>query len=251
MQFVRYTAELKRRGAATVRVQCRPPLAELLATATGVDGVVGSERPPAHDFWVFALSLPHLLAARLDTIPAALPYVRAGADRLATWAPRLPPGPRIGLVWKGSPDHANDAQRSLGSLSALAPLWSVPGVSFVSLQHGLAGDEAQELAGAQPLWHLGGAIADFADLAAVVAQLDLVICVDTAVAHVAGALGQPVWVMLPAARTDWRWLEGRTDSPWYPGVMRLWRQAHPGAWAPVVDRIAQALPDWLSKEKRP
>jgi hypothetical protein len=145
------------------------------------------------------------------------------------------------LVWKGNPQFENDADRSLPGLDVLAPLWQVAGVQFISLQKGAGEDQAMQPPAGLPLLHLGSQITDFADTAAIVAGLDLVICVDTAIAHLAGALGKPSWLLLPHYKTDWRWLEGRADSPWYPGVMRLFRQSASAGWTGVVAELALAL----------
>lgn len=247
IQFVRYAAVLKQLGATTVRVACRQALQPLLETCPGVDEVLCEGTPlPDHDFWVFALSLPFGCGTTLETLPRRLPYLAPRADRLAQWQARLGPrtGLRVGLVWKGLPDHRNDPHRSLPSLATLAPLWEVPGVQFVSLQRGPGSEEATQAPGDRPLLHLGDGIRDFGDTAAIVAQLDLVICVDTAVAHVAGALAKPCWVLLPAVGTDWRWMRDREDSPWYPGVMRLYRQPRAGDWEGPVRRIAADLRAW-------
>jgi ADP-heptose:LPS heptosyltransferase len=147
----------------------------------------------------------------------------------------------VGLVWKGRSEHKNDANRSLPGLHTFAPLWSVPGVTFISLQKGQGEEEANAPPAGQPIAPLGSGIKDFADSAAIVAQLDLVISVDTAIAHLTGALGKPCWVLLPAfGTTDWRWLQEREDSPWYAS-MRLFRQQDPGDWERPVKRIYQAL----------
>ncbi len=131
---------------------------------------------------------------------------------------------RVRLVWKGNPKHHNDAHRSLPSLALLTQLWSVPGVDFVSLQKGQGEDEARQPPGSLPLLHLGSEIDDFADTAAIVAQLDLVVCVDTSTAHLAASLGKPCWVLLPNQDVDWRWMDDCEDSPWYPGTVRLFRR---------------------------
>jgi hypothetical protein len=143
----------------------------------------------------------------------------------------------------------NDANRSLPGLSILSPLWSVPGVSFVSLQKGQGEEEALNPPSNQPLVHFGSDIEDFADTAAIVEQLDLVICVDTSIAHLAGALNKPCWVMLPGVRTDWRWMRDREDSPWYPGI-RLFRQREAGNWDEVVERVRKALIAVMSDRAR-
>ncbi len=243
VQFIRYAQLLKARGLARLTIRCPAPLRDLLATAVGVDEVITDAGPvPPHDYWSFPLSLPLRLGTTLESIPATLPYLRAPPDRREHWRTRLPVGGlKIGLVWSGNPGHRNDANRSLPGLDTLRPLWSVPGISFVSLQKGAAEEEAAT--SSLPIVHLGSDIRDFADTAAIVDQLDLVICVDTAVAHVAGALGKPCWVLLPAIGCDWRWLRDRSDSPWYPGAMRLFRQKERGDWSSVIDEVAAALRD--------
>jgi hypothetical protein len=152
----------------------------------------------------------------------------------------LPPGRKIGLVWKGNPKHHNDANRSLPSLATLAPLWSVPGVSFVSLQKGQGEEEGQSPPAGQPLLHLGTDLTDFADTAAIIGELDLVICVDTSAAHIAASLGKPCWVLLPREDIDWRWMREREDSPWYPQTLRLFRQAADESWSAAVERVRLA-----------
>lgn len=246
IQFCRYIPLLKQHGAARITLVCKTPLKALMETLEGADTVLGVDEAAtaiaAHDYWTYPLSFPLYCKTDLASIPAPIPYLRAPSDRVARWSARLPrDGLRVGLVWKGNKFHDNDSQRSLPNLSTLAPLWSVPGVRFVSLQKGQAEDEARHPPRDQPLVHLGDEIGDCADTAAIVAQLDLIICVDTAVAHLAGALGKPCWVMLPACKTDWRWLRGRSDSPWYPGSMRLFRQPHGEDWTPVILDIKQAL----------
>ena len=144
-------------------------------------------------------------------------------------------------MWKGNPNFENDADRSLPSLEVLAPLWKVAGVNFISLQKGAGEEEAAKPPNGLALINLGSQFADFADTAAVVMNLDLVICVDTAIAHLTGALGKPCWVLLPEYKTDWRWLIDHTDSPWYPGVMRLFRQSTIGDWDSVVNELVVAL----------
>ncbi|MDK9703746.1 MAG: tetratricopeptide repeat protein [Sulfuritalea sp.] len=252
IQFVRYLPMLKARGARHLTLACKPPLKALFAAQGLADRVISTAdwRPAMaaeFDFWCYPLSLPLHFATTLDNIPAAIPYLKAEPAGIARWASRLPPaGPRVGLVWKGSPTHKNDASRSLPSLAILAPFWSLPGIAFVSLQKGSGEEEAGAPPAGQPLMHLGGEMADFADSAAILSQLDLLICVDTAAAHLAGALGKPCWVLLPDYKTDWRWLEARADSPWYPRVMRLFRQTTDDDWGGVVDRVVAALKEWMA-----
>lgn len=244
IQFARYIPWLKAQGARQVTLVCKPPLVELLRTVPGVDGVFAAEGEhlvvPAQDYWVLPMSLALHHKTTLETIPTPLPYVQALPERLAAWAPRLPgEGFRVGVVWAGSASHRNDSNRSLPSADLLAPLAAIPGVSFVSLQKGER--EGEALPASMDACRLGPDLADFADTAAVVAQLDLVITVDTAVAHVAGALGKPCWVLIPWLGVDWRWLLEREDSPWYPGALRLFRQAAEGGWPAVISRVAEAL----------
>ena len=247
VQLARYVQLLRQRGAARVSLQCKTALKPLLVTTTGVDAVYGgAERFDTHDYWALAFSLPGLLGTTLETIPARLPYLSADPERVRAWEHRIPVAKRrIGLVWKGSAGHGNDLNRSLPDLQALAPLWpACEDAAFASLQKGQGEDEAARAGPEQPIVDLAPGIADFADTAAILAQLDLLICVDTSTAHVAGALGRPCWVLLPAVGCDWRWLTEREDSPWYPGVMRLFRQAPGEPWAAVVERVAQALRAW-------
>jgi hypothetical protein len=161
---------------------------------------------------------------------------------VAAWAPRLASGaPRVGLVWSGNPVHRNDHNRSI-PLATLLPL-TATGVALHALQHGIRAGDRDALAAMPPLIDLGSGFRDFADTAAVIAGLDLVIAVDTSVAHLAASLGKPTWVLLPFV-ADWRWLLGRDDSPWYPSV-RLFRQTARGDWAGVVERVGRALADFV------
>jgi Flp pilus assembly protein TadD len=253
IQLCRYATELKARGAKSVGLLCHPGLKALFATLEDIDLVISfaEQMPEMHwDFWVPPLSLPYRCATRLDTIPAHLPYLAAPADRIEKWAPlALPEGVRVGLVWRGNPKFENDADRSLASLGLLAPLWSVPGASFISLQKGAGEDEARRPPEGLALLALGDALEDFADTAALIERLDLLICVDTAVAHLAGALGKPCWVLLPDYKTDWRWLTGRSDSPWYPGALRLFRQTETG-WGDVIAEVAVALEEFVRDARR-
>jgi len=226
----------------------------------------------AHDFWTFPLSLPRYAGTDLNTLPGApIPYLRATPALSAAWSARwqlaeaadaqrvestnAPRALRVGLVWRGNPKHDNDADRSLPGLDTLAPLWSVPGVRFANLQAGRACNDQLTLLRASDdqltllrasndqltLLDWGPELRDFADTAAAVNALDLLICVDTSIAHLAGAMGRPCWVMLPHYRTDWRWLRERDDSPWYPMGMRLFRQPARGAWTSVVEQVRVAL----------
>ncbi|WP_109050264.1 tetratricopeptide repeat protein [Azospirillum sp. TSA6c] len=243
LQFARLIPLVKARGARRIVLHCRAPLVRLLAGLEGVDAVTAAlPDPGAYDLWVPLLSLMQRLAVAPDRIPAAVPYLTPPPDAVRHWSGVLPETEdlRVGLVWAGDPrlGHAaasrTDARRSL-ALAQLAPLLTVPGVSWVSLQKGPAAAQLDRPAVFDPM----SGVTDFADTAAIVRQLDLVIGVDTAVVHLAGALGVPVWV-LSRFSGCWRWLLDRDDSPWYP-TLRLFRQQRPGDWAPVVARMREEL----------
>ena len=242
IQFVRYAAMLRRMGARVI-VECDDALARLFATLDGVERVVRRSDPtPPHDAWAALMSLPHLLGTTLATIPAEVPYLRAEPELAERWRTRLATtaGLRVGLVWAGNPDFGHDPQRSV-PLAALLPLMTVEGVSFFGLQKGGGRRELDGWQGRLPpcFTDLGDEIGDFADTAAILANLDLVVCVDTAVAHLAGALGRPVWTLLRDVG-DWRWLDRGERTPWYP-TMRLFRQERPGSWDSVVAGVGAAL----------
>lgn len=247
IQFGRYLALLKARGAAWITLACAPVLHRLFGSVAGIDAVVDGNSELArapYDYWTLPISIARYVGTTLDSIPPAV-YLKPDAALVEKWRQTLSglPGVKVGLVWKGNAAHGNDRHRSLPSLETLRPLLSVPAISFVSLQKGQAEAEARSLDGGAPVLDAGPDIVDFADSAALIAQLDLIVCVDTAVAHLAGSLGTPCWVMLPATGLDWRWVRGRADSPWYPSTMRLYRQAVAGDWAPVVEQIAEACLD--------
>jgi Flp pilus assembly protein TadD len=216
IQFARFAPMLRDMGA-DVTLLCAPPLASLFQVL-GVNVVpveFGASLPPA-DFWAPLMSLAYRLGTDEATIPAA-PYLSAPPDRRERWAGAMP-SDGVGVVWHGSRTHANDAQRSMPSPDLLKPLEAI-GARLVDLQEPRG---------------------DFADTAALIEQLRLVITVDTATAHLAGAMGAPCWVMISKFCADWRWLEHRSDSPWYPSV-RLFRQTQAGDWAGVVAEVAAAL----------
>ena len=247
LQFCRYAALLKARGAARVAVYCHPALKQLLTTLAGADEVYAIDDASSAggwDCWTLPMSLPQYFDTRVDNVQAPIPYLSADAALAAQWAAALPEAPlRVGLAWRGNPNFENDADRSLPSLQMLAPLGAADGVQFVSLQKGLGESEALQAPAGMRLHAAGAALRDFADTAALISNLDLVISIDTAVAHLAGALGKPCWLLLPDYRTDWRWLTARADTPWYP-QMRLFRQPRAGDWASVVTAVAAALQSW-------
>jgi tetratricopeptide (TPR) repeat protein len=242
LQMVRYVPLLAALGAHVI-LRVQRPLLALLAGMGGAT-VIGSDDPaPPHDCQIPLMSLPLALGTRLDDIPARLPYIQADAALCAQWLQRLGPArvqpraPRIGLAWAGSPTHNNDGARSIPLQNMLTLVR--PGLDVIALQRDLSAVNKLQLARQPALRSFASAQTDFAQSAALVAQLDLVICVDTSIAHLAGALGKPVWLLLPYA-PDWRWMLEREDSPWYPG-MRLFRQRQPGNWDEVLVRVAAAL----------
>ena len=198
-----------------------------------------NESLPPYDAHLPLLSLPRVLSTTGATIPAKVPYIIAPPDRRAEMRARLDAqvGLKVGLAWAGNREHANDRNRSC-PLAALGPLFGLPGIAWFSLQQGAASADIATVSGAQRLVPLpAGAV--LADTAALIAELDLVITVDTSIAHLAGALGQPTWVLLPFA-PDWRWLLERSDSPWYPTV-RLFRQPRPRDWSAVAIGVVEVL----------
>jgi tetratricopeptide (TPR) repeat protein len=240
IQFIRYAGELARMGGV-VLVECQSrAIAPLLARVPGVSRVLVRGEPlPEFDCHAPIMSLPHLCGTRLSTIPAEVPYLFPDPGLAEIWRPGVAgSGLRVGLVWAGRRSYKDDGKRSL-NLELFAPLAGVPGVRFFSLQVGEGADQAATPPAGMELTDLGAGIRDFADTAAIMAHLDLVISADTAVAHLAGALGKRVWVLLPMA-CDWRWLLEREDSPWYPGAC-LFRQRRRGDWGEVLERVARRL----------
>jgi tetratricopeptide (TPR) repeat protein len=238
IQGLRYAPLVAARGARVV-LEVPPPLRRLAASVAGVAEIIAAGQAlPRFDFSCPMLSLPRAFATTLETIPADVPYLTTPPETVAQWRERLAGGAfKVGIAWAGSPLHRNDARRSIG-LETLAPLFKRDGVRWFSLQ---VGDHAGDLAllPQATATDLAPYLTDFAETAAAIAQLDLVITVDTAVAHLAGALGRPCWVML-RFRPDWRWLIAREDSPWYRSL-RLFRQRAPGDWNEVVARLRSAL----------
>lgn len=256
IQFCRYARLAKEHGATHVALLCHPELKRLLRSMTDIDDIIGyDEALPAMawDYWTMPLSLPWLFNTTLDTVPARLPYLFAEATDVRRWkqliddteqdsehascgAPTQPL--RVGLAWQGNPQFENDLDRSLPTLDLLAPLGNIEGTRYFSLQKG---EPARSTSTSLSLCDLTARIEDFADTAAFVTNLDLVITIDSAVAHLAAAVGTRCWVLLPAYQPDWRWLAERADTPWYPELMRLFRQQHAGDWAPVVRQVVDAL----------
>jgi Flp pilus assembly protein TadD len=240
IQFARYAPLVKERGGRVV-LQCQPSLLTLLSTCPGIDFLVAHE-VYAFDVQAPLLSLPGIFNTTLETIPARVPYLAADPEQVRRWRTELErcPGFRIGITWQGDRRHRNDLRRSV-ALAQFAPLAELEGVRLVSLQVGPGTEQLAEAGPRLGVIDLASRFdcSSFTDAAAVVKGLDLVVTVDTALAHLAGALGVPVWVALPFA-PDWRWLLGREDSPWYP-TMRLFRHRRPGDWDDVFARIAEAV----------
>ena len=239
LQFCRYADAMVARGARVI-LQVDRPLVRLLSTLDGISLVAGlDEALPPFDFHIPMLSLPLALATTPETIPVRIPYLRADPKDVATWEARLGARrmPRIGLAWAGNPSQAKDRDRSM-PLASLASLLALP-VQFVSLQKEMRDADAAELARHAGLLHFGPELGDFADTAALAQCCDLVIAVNSSVAHLAGAIGKPVWIPLPFA-PDWRFVVGRDDSAWYPTAKLFW-QSRPGEWGEVVGRMVMEL----------
>ncbi|MEP7030698.1 MAG: tetratricopeptide repeat-containing glycosyltransferase family protein [Pseudolabrys sp.] len=240
IQFLRYVPMVAMRGAKIV-LELPDALIPLLGPVNGVAAVVNRDQArPWVDLHCSLLSLPLAFGTTLATIPERPDFLRVPDDRASKWRARLPRNcaRRIGLVWSGKPTHNNDHNRSI-ALSRLAPLRALSGVTFVSLQREFNEADRAELAQWPGLVRLEDELSDFADTAAVIAELDLVIAVDTAVAHLAASLGKPVWILLPQV-LDWRWMLDREDSPWYRSA-RLFRQTTLGNWDSVIARVALEL----------
>ena len=240
IHFIRYVPRLQADGATVVAV-VQPELATLLESIPGLTCYKPGTDDVVADCHVALLDLPMHYGTTLDNLPAQVPYLKAPAEKVAQWRERLKPwdGKRkVGIAWAGSPVQVNNRNRSM-PLSALAPLLDMQGVQCFSLQKGPGGGFTDMTPAAQALVDLTGEWNDFSDSAAMIECLDLVITVDSAVAHLAGALGKPVWVLL-APNPDWRWLLERDDSPWYP-TMRLFRRGFGEQRATQVRRISAAM----------
>lgn len=240
-QFLRFASVLAQRGA-TVDLCVREPLLPLVERIAGVRRAFSGKPDGEYDFWVPMMSVPSCIGMDLSDIPADVPYLFADKAKIKAWRKRLGATDKskrkVGLVWAGSPTFGNDRYRSM-TLTDLSALGESDNVAWYALQKGPAHAQLADAPPALRAHDFTAELNSFEDTAALIMNLDLVIAVDTGVAHLAGALGKPVWLMLPA-NSDWRWLESRRDSPWYPG-MRLFRQAVLGDWAPVVKEVTEAL----------
>jgi len=246
IQFIRYLPLLQQSGGRII-IECQAELQRLFQTMAGGCQIVPRGRPlPAFDLHCPLLSLPRVFETNLANIPNNVPYLHADSEDAKRWQHRLAdhfPLLKVGLAWAGNPIHKNDRNRSM-NLVTLAPMGQLPGARFFSLQKGAAAAQAKTPPSGLELIDWTQELNDFADTAAFIANLDLVIAVDTAVAHLAGAMDKPVWTLLPFV-ADWRWLAERQDSPWYPS-MRLFRQPREGDWHSIIAPVAQALSQWIS-----
>ncbi len=246
LQFVRYAPLMAERGAS-ILLEVHTPLVKLFQGLGCVDAVVElGAPPPEYDLQCPLMSLPMACRTTLETVPAEVPYLAAPADRLTHWRKYLGQPPRgrngrkrrVGLVWSGNPDHTHDRLRSM-PLARLAPLLARTDLEFHVVQAQVRPADRDVLDAMPEIRDHSRALGDFTDTAALLSLMDLVISVDTSVAHLAGALARPTWLML-AFSAEWRWLVGRTDSPWYP-TMRLFRQSQPGVWDDVLAAVMDAL----------
>lgn len=248
IQFCRYARLLAKRGAK-VAMAVQDPLYSLLRPmGPDIQILKNDEVPATFDYHCPLLSLPLAFGTTLENIPCEPAYIFADAQRSKAWEARLPPRTkaRIGIVWAGNAKQKNDRNRSIG-LSALAPILA-DDVQWISLQKELRAGDAALLRDLPQIAHYGEELADFSDTAALLDRMDLLISVDSSVAHLAGAMGKPVWIAL-AFNADWRWLAGRDDNPWYPSA-RLFRQDKLGSWDHVVARLGAALCDYLGSSSK-
>ncbi|MGE3297459.1 MAG: DUF5672 family protein [Porticoccaceae bacterium] len=251
LQFIRYAGRLADQGGRIALHVRQAHVAKLLRNVHGVSEVYAGEAAiPAHDYFCHLLSLPRLCGTRsLAAIPADVPYLEAQVDRRAHWRQRLDAVParlRVGLSWAGNPANPDDRYRSC-PLQELASLCELPEVAWINLQLGTGREELRGMP--MPILDWGDEQTDYAETAALMAELDLIITVDTSIAHAAGALGRPVWVMLQHS-ADFRWLSDRTDSPWYPSA-RLFRQPRAGDWSAVAADLRAALAAWAVEPSAP
>ena len=235
LQFVRYVEMVKALGARVV-LEVQAPLVSLFDGLFDVESLVKQGDPlPSLDCHCPLMSLPLAFQTTLSSVPSAVLYLKPSPEKERFWAEKLGATSRlrVGLVWSGDPRHQNDKQRSIALSELMAAL--PPGFEYVSLQSEIRDSDSQALEERDQLVHFGSELNDFSDTAALCAQMDVVVCVDTSVAHLSGAMGKPTFLMLPY-NPDWRWLLERTDSPWYP-TMQLYRQAQLGNWQSALEKV--------------
>jgi tetratricopeptide (TPR) repeat protein len=234
IQFARYLPVIREAGGIPVLV-CPAAIAPLIRAMPGAQVVSRGEALPRYDAWIDQMSLPRVFHATLETLPGASGYLQADPARVAAWRATLPVGRKVGVVLAGNALHGNDRRRSI-PLRMVFPLPEIPSVTYINLHHG-------PTAAGLGLPDLTARLRDYAETAALLANLDLTVTVDTSIAHLAGAMGRPAWVLLPAA-PDWRWLLQRADSPWYASL-RLLRQQRAGDWAALLAKVMRELPRFL------
>jgi len=250
IQFVRYLPRVKARGG-TVIFETLKPLIGLLQGFPGIDELI-EYCPPnkasvKFDVYTSLLDLPNIFGTTLETIPAEVPYIYADPAKAKHWRSKLTgPDFKVGIVWAGSPEHGNDRYRSC-KLEFFKPLTKIDGVRLFGLQKGKAATQMDELADTIPVTNISKEFEDFTDTAAAIENLDLVISVDTSVLHLAGAMGRPVWTLLPFV-PEWRWMLDREDSPWYP-TMRLFRQSNWNRWDHLFQQVAEELKIMVKRQK--
>jgi tetratricopeptide (TPR) repeat protein len=241
LHFIRYAPLLADRGAKVI-VKCQPQLLSLIKQIDGIHAIAAREdHLPPFDLQCPLLSLPLAFNTTVETIPARIPFISAPPDRIAAWRNRIGPRNnrlRIGLAWAGQPKHRNDRRRSM-RLDQFAPLAEIKSAQFFSLQKTAAPAQPISPPPGMDFTDFTSDLHDFAETASLIANLDLIISVDTAVAHLAGAMGKPVYLLLPTV-PDWRWMLDRSDTPWYP-TMKLFRQPTIGDWPTVIANITRAL----------
>ncbi len=238
LNFSRYVALIAESGGKVI-LECQPELHSLMKELDGLEQIIGPGDPlPDFDVQAPLMSLPRIMKHEIDSIPTQCPYLKPPAQ--AGFPVHVPPGTikKIGIVWAGKPTHKNDHNRSV-SVENFLTFARIPGVTLYSLQKGPESSQREECSCGTLIRELAGGCEDFGDTAKVMLQLDLIITVDTAVAHLAGGLGLPVWVAIPY-NPDWRWMRKRSDSPWYP-TMTLFRQKKADEWGPVFDAMLKRL----------
>jgi len=247
IHMARYVSLVAQRGGKVI-LESPGPLVRLFRHLPGLSEIVHFGDPLPHfDIHCPLMTLPLVFRTTLETIPAPIPYLKADPQLTAHWQQKMPPDPnrpRIGIVWAGAPNNKNDRNRSM-SLDHLAPLAQVKNARFFSLQKGPAAAQTARPPKGLDLTDFTQEITDFADTAAIAANLDLIIAVDTSVAHLAAALGKPTWIMIPYM-PDWRWLRDRSDSPWYP-TLKIFRQSRNRTWREVIEKITEALKTFAPK----
>lgn len=254
LQFIRYAPLVKAKYGGTVLVEVKQPLTRLSKTVEGIDGIITlGDKLPEIDYIIPMMSLPRILGTTVETIPNTVPYFKVDKDKTDSWdatLDKLPPGVRVGICWAGmsrpgSPEADNVDKRRSTTLNAFAPVALVPGVSWVSLQKGPPTTQVNTPPKGMTIGDFTEDMFDFYDTASIIEKLDLVITVDTAVVHLAAALGKPTWVL---SRWDgcWRWLGNRSDSPWYPTVKQF-VQSSPGDWGSVMAEVSVALRQFVKE----